>query len=70
MVKIERAAERILKLGEDASEANIRNRICHLFEVMGTTEYRLEHRVGTGYKDIYLPRLRTVVEVKRSWIGK
>ncbi len=69
MIKIERAAERILEIGKDASEADIRNRICYLFEVKGITEYRLEHRVSTGSKDIYFPRLRMVIEVKRTGLA-
>lgn len=61
---IHKAAERMLKIPRGATEADIRARICTLLEALGQNEYYLEYNVGGGKADIYLPRLRTIIETK------
>lgn len=62
---VQNVADRVLKVSRGATEADIRSRICTLLEAMGLNEYYLEYRVDGGSADIYLPRLRTIIETKR-----
>ncbi len=55
-------AKALLKGG--SNEANIRNRLCRLLDVLNCDEYRLEYPTGGGRADIYLPRQRTIIETK------
>ena len=66
MNNTEQAASRVLNIKSGVTEADIRVKICALLEVMGIDEYHLEYRVKSGSVDIYLPRLRTIIETKRK----
>ncbi len=50
-------------LNGGSNEANIRNRLCRLLDALAD-EYILEHPIGGGRADIYLPRHRTIIETK------
>ena len=56
------AAYRLLK--QTGSEADVRNSICRLLDILGFDEYHLEYWTATGPIDVYLPRQRTIIEVK------
>lgn len=62
----EAAAQRVLNTGPAETEADIRQHIGHLLAALGHDEFNLEFRMGGGAADIYLPRLRTVIEIKRT----
>ncbi len=60
--KVHSRANALLEGG--SNEANIRNRLCRLLDVLNCDEYRLEYPTGGGRADIYLPRQRTIIETK------
>ena len=60
--KVHSQAKTLLQGG--SNEANIRNRLCRLLDVLNCDEYRLEYPTGGGRADIYLPRQRTIIETK------
>ena len=62
----EAPARKVLGTGAGETEADIRQRIGHLLTALGHDEFNLEFRVRAGAADIYLPRLRTIIEVKRT----
>ena len=59
-------ARRLLNLQPQENEATIRHHLCQLLEGLteGSSEMMLEHPTPGGRSDIYLPRLRTIIEVK------
>ena len=59
-------AKKLLGLQPQENEATIRHHLCQLLEGLteGSSEMVLEYSTSSGRSDIYLPRLRTIIEVK------
>ena len=65
----ERAARRVLDTGPGDTEADISQRIVKMLTALEHDDRRLEFGLPAGRADIYLPRLRTIIEVKRSGLA-
>ena len=61
-----KSADKVLASRSSDAEEDIRVRICQILNNLGYDEYHLERRVGSGSADIYLPRLRTIIETKST----
>ena len=66
---LEDSASGVLNTGPGHTEADIRQRIGRLLTEMDMDEFHLEYRIDGGAADIYLPRQRAIVEVKRNGLA-